>query len=79
MMNDTDALALADATRPVVERETIKSAFKSDKLDKDKGNWTAWRREIQTFLDMIGLSPHLTDDISTAVGRSVPFFATQRS
>jgi hypothetical protein len=24
MTNDTDALALADATRPVVERETIK-------------------------------------------------------
>ena len=66
MTNNIDALTLADATRPVVERETIKSAFKSDKLDKDKGNWTAWHWEIQTFLDMIGLSPHLTDDISTA-------------
>jgi Reverse transcriptase (RNA-dependent DNA polymerase)/GAG-pre-integrase domain/gag-polypeptide of LTR copia-type len=66
MTNDGNSLTLSDATRPVVEKETIKSAFKSDKLDKDKGNWTAWRREIQTFLDMIGLSPHLTDDISTA-------------
>jgi Reverse transcriptase (RNA-dependent DNA polymerase)/GAG-pre-integrase domain len=61
-----ESLALADATRPIVEKETIKTPFKGDKLDKEKGNWTAWRREMQTFLDMIGLSPHLVDDISTA-------------
>ena len=59
-----ESLALADATRPIVEKETIKTPFKGDKLDKEKGNWTAWRCEIQTFLDMIGLSPHLIDDIS---------------
>jgi hypothetical protein len=43
----------------IVERETIKSPFKGDKLDKDNANWIPWRREIQNYLDMIGLSSHL--------------------
>ena len=59
-----DSLAIVDATRPIVERETIKSPFKGDKLDKDIANWVPWRREVQNYLDMIGLSSHLTDDPS---------------
>lgn len=57
-----DSLTIIDATRPIVEREVIKSPFKGDKLDKDKANWTSWRREVQNYLDMIGLSSHLVDD-----------------
>ena len=56
-----DFLTIADATRPIVERETIKSFFKGDKLDKDAANWIPWRCKIQNYLDMIGLSSHLTD------------------
>ena len=56
-----DSLTIADATRPIVQQETIKSPFKGDKLDKDAANWIPWRREIQNYLDMIGLSSHLTD------------------
>jgi len=62
-----ETLALADAARPIVDKETIKTPFKGDKLDKEKGNWTIWRREIQTFLDMIGLSSHLVDDLSIGI------------
>jgi len=60
-----DSLTLIDATRPIVEREVIKSPFKGDKLDKDKANWTSWRREVQNYLDMIGLSCHLVHDPSS--------------
>ena len=56
-----DSLTIIDSTRPVVERDTIKSPFKGDKLDKDVANWVPWRREVQNYLDMIGLSSHLTD------------------
>ena len=56
-----DSLTIIDATRPIVERETIKSPFKGDKLDKDAANWVPWRREVQNYLDMIGLSSHLTE------------------
>ena len=59
-----DSLAIVDATRPVVECETIKSPFKGDKLDKDVANWVPWRREVQNYLDMIGLSSHLTESPS---------------
>ena len=60
-----DSLAIVDATRPIVEQETIKSPFKGEKLDKDAANWVPWRRDIQNFLDMIGLSSHLTDSPSS--------------
>ena len=56
-----DSLTIIDATRPIVERETIKSPFKGEKLDKDAANWVPWRRDIQNYLDMISLSSHLTD------------------
>jgi Reverse transcriptase (RNA-dependent DNA polymerase)/GAG-pre-integrase domain len=65
-----ETLTLADAARPIVDKETIKTPFKGDKLDKEKGNWTIWRREIQTFLDMIGLSSHLVDDLSKGPSQS---------
>ena len=72
-----DSLSLIDATRPVVKRETIKSSFKGDKLDKDAANWVPWRREVQNYLDMIGLSSHLTDSPSL-VSCSLTYQPTQR-
>src|SRR5271155_17684 len=66
-MTNQDDLTLADATKPIVERETIKSAFKGEKLDKEKGNWTQWRPEIQNYLDMVGLSSHLVADSSATI------------
>ena len=62
---DGVSLTTVDTTKPIVEREIIRSIFKSDKLDKEKGNWTQWRREIQMYLDMVDLGSHLTHDIST--------------
>ena len=64
-ISSEDSLAIIDATRPIVERETIKSPFKGDKLDKDTANWVPWRREVQNYLDMIGLSSHLTESLSS--------------
>ena len=59
-----DSLSIIDTTRPVVEQETIKSPFKKDKLNKDAANWVPWRHDIQNYLDMIGLSSHLTESPS---------------
>src|SRR5882757_8736434 len=70
-ISSEDSLTIVDATRPIVERETIKSPFKGDKLDKDQANWVPWRREIQNYLDMIGLSSHLIDDPSSVPSQSL--------
>ena len=59
-----DSLSIIDATRPVVEQETIKTPFKGDKLDKNATNWVPWCRKIENYLDMIGLSLHLTESLS---------------
>src|SRR5271156_6828330 len=73
-MTNQDNLTLADATKPIVERETIKSAFKGEKLDKEKGNWTQLRPEIQNYLDMIGLSSHLVANPSaTTPSPTLPY------
>ena len=63
--NET-SLTTVNSTKPVFKREIIRSTFKNDKLDKEKGNWTEWHQEIQTYLDMVDLSSHLTHDILTA-------------
>ncbi|KAF8810400.1 hypothetical protein BYT27DRAFT_7091975, partial [Phlegmacium glaucopus] len=67
----TSHLTLADATKPIVTKETISFTFKGDRLDKDKGNWKKWSSEVLDLLDMAGLGSHLTDDISRAPSSTI--------